>query len=135
MNSNGSKSSNDVIQFFVGLVMLCVGGYMFMQNVEVVTYGIFTVRMFGRSMDGIIFFPLIASIVFLFYKYNFVSKLCCVLSLLLIIANVIMHLRFYWSPVSLFATFVIFVLMFGGCGLVLKTLFANPDGSHGKNYK
>ena len=85
-------------------------------------------------MDGLIFVPLIASIIFLFYKYNFVSKLCCVLSLLIIMANIIMNLRMYWNGTSLFATIVIFVLLFGGIGLVLKTVFANPEGKHGKKY-
>ena len=132
MNNSGK---NDVIGFFVGLTMLCVGGYFFMANVEVYGGNMFTFNMFGRSYDGLIFVPLIASIIFLFFKYCFASKVCCVLSLLLIVANVIMNLKLYWNATSLFTTVVIFVLFFGGLGLVCKTLFANPEGSHGKNYK
>ena len=86
-------------------------------------------------MDGLLFVPLIASIIFLFYRYGLASKICCGLSLLIIIANVIMNLRLYWSETSLFATIVIFVLLFGGIGLVAKVLFANPGGDHGKKYK
>lgn len=134
MSANNS-GKNDIVQFFAGLAMLCVGGYFFMENVEVITSNIFTVSLFGRRMDGVIFVPLIASIIFLFFKYCFASKLCCGLSLLLIVANVILNLRLIWNATSLFATIVIFVLLFGGLALVLKTLFANPDGDHGKNYK
>lgn len=129
-----NKDNNDIIAFFAGLAMLCVGGYLFLENVTVTTSEMFQFSMMGKRMDGLIFVPLIASIIFLFYKYNFVSKLCCVLSLLIIVANIIMNLRMYWNGTSLFATIVIFVLLFGGIGLVLKTVFANPEGKHGKKY-
>ena len=133
MSSNRNES-NDVVMFFVGLVMTVVGGYLFMQNVEVYAPSIFSFRLLGRDMDGLIFVPLIASIIFLFYSYNVVSKICCGLSLVLIIANVIMNLHLYWRSTSLFATLIIFVLLFGGIALLAKTLFANPAGKHGKKY-
>ncbi len=132
--SSENRESNDVVLFFVGLVMTVVGGYLFMQNVEVYAASIFSFRLMGRDMDGLIFVPLIASIIFLFYKYNVVSKICCGLSLVIIIANVIMNLRLYWRATSLFATLVIFILIFGGIGLLAKVLFANPSGKHGKKY-
>lgn len=128
------NQNNDVIQFFVGLVMLCVGGYLFLQNVEVITANIFSFSIFGRRMDGLIFIPLIASIIFLFYKYCLASKICCGLSLLIIIVNVIINLRLYWNATSLFGTIIIFVLLFGGAALLMKVLFANPGGDHGKKY-
>lgn len=132
MNSNGNK---DIIQFFVGLIMVCVGGYLFLQNIEVFSGNVFAFSIGGRSMDGLVFFPLIASIIFLFFKYGFVSKLCCGISLLLILVNVIANMRLYWKSTSLYATICIFILFFGGIGLVAKVLFANPEGSHGKDYK
>lgn len=128
------NENNDVILFFVGLLMAVVGGYLFMQNVEVYASSIFSFSLFGRQMDGLIFVPLIASIIFLFYKYDWVSKLCCGLSIAIIIINVLMNMRLYWRSTSLFATVIIFVLLFGGIGLVAKALFANPSGRHGKNY-
>lgn len=129
------KKNSDTIQFFVGLAMLVVGGYLFMQNVQVNTSSFFEFSLFGRRMDGLLFVPLIASVIYMFYKYNKVSKICCCLSIILILANVIMNLHMYWNSTSLFATLVIFILLFGGVGLVLKNLFANPDSDHGKNYK
>lgn len=125
---------NDVILFFVGLVMTVVGGYLFMQNVEVYGPSIFSFRLMGRDMDGLIFLPLIASIIFLFFKYNIFSKICFVLSLVIIIANVLMNLHMYWRATSLFATLIIFILLFGGIGLLLKVLIANPAGKYGKKY-
>ena len=129
-----SSGNNDVLQFFIGLAMLVVGGYMFLNNVEVMSGNIFRFVLFGRQMDGVLFIPLIASIIFLFYRYNIWSKICCCLSMLIILVNVIMNLRLYWRSSSLFALIVIFVLLFGGLGLVMKTVFANPDGDHGKKY-
>ena len=64
------NENSDVILFFVGLLMTVVGGYLFMQNVEVYASSIFSFNLFGRQMDGLIFIPLIASVIFLFYKYN-----------------------------------------------------------------
>ena len=128
------NENSDVILFFVGLLMTVVGGYVFMQNVEVYASSIFSFNLFGRQMDGLIFIPLIASVIFLFYKYNWVSKLCCGISLAIIIVNVIMNMKLYWKATSLFATVIIFVLFFGGIGLLAKALFANPSGRHGKNY-
>ncbi|MCQ2539426.1 MAG: hypothetical protein MJ114_03145, partial [Acetatifactor sp.] len=114
--------------------MFVVGGYLFMENIQVTSELIFRFSLFGRRMDGLIFLPFIFSLVFLFYKYNKISKICCGLSLLLIFVNVLMNLRLVWTATSLFATVLIFVLVFGGLGLVMKTLFANPDGDHGKKY-
>lgn len=131
LNNNGN---NDVVMFFAGLVMTIVGGYLFMQNIEVYTSSIFSFNLFGRNMDGLIFVPLIASIIYLFYRYNTASKICCCLSLLIIIANVLMNLRLYWKSTSLFATIIIFILLFGGIALLAKVLFANPSGDHGKKY-
>lgn len=130
----GNDERNDAIEFFVGLVMLVVGGYLFSQNIQVTTSSIFTFSIMGRRMDGLIFVPLIASIIFLFYKYNMASKICCILSVIIIIANVIMNLQLYWTATSLFATIIIFVLLFGGAALVARVLFANPGGKHGKKY-
>ena len=133
MEMNDGK--NDILIFFVGLAMTCVGGYLFLDNVEVFSGNIFSFRMGGHNMEGVLFLPLVASIIFLFFKYNFVSKLCCVLSLLIIIVNVIVNLRLHWKGTTLFVTVCIFVLLFGGVGLVMKALFANPEGKHGKDYR
>ena len=135
MNNNSDfHARNEVAEFFIGLVMTVVGGYLFMQNIEVTTTSIFRFSLMGHRMDGLIFVPLIASIIFLFYKYNIVSKICVALSLLIIAANVIMNLELYWRATTLFGTLVIFVLLFGGIALVCKVLFANPGGKHGKKY-
>lgn len=131
---NKSKVQNDIVTFFIGLVMLVVGLYLFMQNVEVTTANIFTFSMFGHRMDGLIFLPLIASIIYIFFSYNKVSKTCFFLSIVLIIVNVIMNLRLYWNTQSLFVTIIIFILLFGGGALVMKTIFVNPNGKHGRDY-
>lgn len=126
---------NDVAEFFIGLAMLCIGGYLFLQNVDVFSGNLFSFYIGDHNMSGMLFMPLIASIIFLFYKYNLVSKICCVLSILIIVFNVIMNLRVYWKGTTLFVTICIFILLFGGMGLVMRVIFANPGGKHGKNYK
>ena len=134
MSNKESSPGNDLMQFFAGLAMFCVGGYLFLQNV--VVYGIsLSIPFFRNEAQGLVFVPLIASIIFLFYKYCLLSKICCGVSLLLIVATVIYNMHIVWKATSLFATVVIFVLFFGGMGLLAKVLFANPDGDHGKQYK
>lgn len=133
-NIKDNNGNNDVVMFFVGLAMTVVGGFLFMKNVEVYAANIFRFSVMGHDMDGLIFVPLIASIIFLFFKYSAISKICCGLSLLIIVANVIMNLHISWKATSFFSTLVIFILLFGGIGLLAKTLFANPDGKHGKKY-
>lgn len=130
--NNGER--NDVVEFFVGLIMTVVGGYLFMQNIQVTTSSIFAFSLMGRRMDGLIFIPLIASIIYLFYSYSIISKICVGLSLLIIVINVIMNLQLYWSATSLFSTIIIFVLLFGGVALIARVIFANPAGKHGKKY-
>ncbi len=131
---SGKKRGNDLMQFMVGLVMFVAGGYLFLDNVAV--YGIsFGLPFWRNSPQGVVFVPLIASIIFLFYRYNLVSKICCGLSMTLIIAVVISNMHVAWKATSLFVTVVIFVLLFGGVGLLAKVLFANPEGDHGKNYR
>lgn len=125
---------NELLQFFIGLVMTVVGGYLFMQNVEVTSMNFFETYLFGRRMNGIVFVPLIASLIYLFFRYCTASKICVTLSILIIIANVIANLRMRWMTVTLFATIVIFVLLFGGIGLMLKCIFVNPNGKYGKDY-
>ena len=122
------------IRMHVGIARTEINPIRERMNVEVYAASIFSFRLMGRDMDGLIFVPLIASIIFLFYKYNLVSKICCGLSLVIIVANVIMNLHLYWKATSLFATLVIFILLFGGVGLLAKVLFANPSGKHGKKY-
>lgn len=129
------SKNNDVLGFFIGLAMFVTGGFLFMNNVQVSSGYIFRTTLFGRNYNGIVFIPLIASVIFLFFKYNWVSKTCCILSLLLIIVNIIVNLNLRWLSTSLFATLIIFVLMFGGLGLVLRFLFSNPKGKHGKKYE
>lgn len=137
MSKNNNNSANDLVQFLVGLAMFVAGGFLFLNNVTVTSYGYFNYGFFGfggRFAGGLMFVPLIASIIFLFYKYGIASKICVGLSITLIIANVIASLNVHWNPLSLFGTIVIFVLLFGGIGLLLKVLLANPNGKHGKNY-
>ncbi|MCR5829620.1 MAG: hypothetical protein K6F93_04620 [Lachnospiraceae bacterium] len=129
------KKNNDVLQFFIGLVMLVVGGFLFFKNVSIMDGDLFAFTLWGRRLDGLVFVPLIASIIFLFYKYCLASKICCILSIILILINVIMNMRLRWNPTSLFSGIVMFVLLFGGAGLLLRVIFANPNGKHGKNYK
>ncbi|MBO4762798.1 MAG: hypothetical protein J5499_05175 [Lachnospiraceae bacterium] len=129
------RKDNDVLLFFIGLVMLIVGGFIFFKNVSIMDGSMFAFSIGGYRLDGLVFVPLIASIVFLFYKYCLASKLCCIFSIILILINVIMNLRLRWRETSLFSGIIMFVLLFGGAGLLLRVIFANPNGKHGKNYK
>ncbi len=120
------KKNYGLIQFIVGLVMLVVGFYLFSDKVVVTTGFGFA---FGRYniRGGLVIVPLIAGIVWWFVNPRSVwAKIVTVLGLVLIIASVVVNTRFYFHD-SLYNYIIMFVLMAGGAGLLIKVLFGKPN--------
>ena len=110
-------------QFLVGLAMLIAGGYLFLNNVVVNSYGWGGLFSFGRGSFGLSLIPLFAGVAMLFF--NGESKLGWLLTaggLIIIVVGVIARLDVHWRSLSLFDTLLIFVLMAGGIGLVARSL-------------
>lgn len=123
------RKQNDLLTFLGGLAMLVAGLYWFMANVSVhsgfLSNGYFSIG--GMNItSGLIVVPFIATIVWLFVNPDsFLAKICVGLSLLLIVAAIILTIKFTFNTTSLYAYLIMLVFIFGGGAMVLKVL-CNP---------
>jgi hypothetical protein len=113
-------TSGGVGEFLVGLAMAVGGAYLLTQRVTVTSgfWGYFGDYGFGLSL-----LPLVAGVGLLFFDGD--SKLGWVLAgcgALIIFLGVLMNLRVYFAPTSLFNTIVMLVLLAGGLGLIARSL-------------
>jgi hypothetical protein len=109
--------------FLVGLAMLVAGGYLLLNQVQVTTsYWTFG----GQGSFGLSLLPLLAGIAFLFFDgKSMLGWLLTVAGVVIILAGVLMHMDIYFRQTTLFNTLVMLVLLFGGVGLVARSLRAS----------
>ncbi len=116
------KQKNELLQFFIGLLLLGGGLFWIFQSVRVsTTWGSFF--RFGIP-NGAIIIPLLIGIVMLFLMDKKIfGWIVTAIGILVILITIIMSVRLYFVSTSLYE----YVLMFGavavGSGLVLKALF------------
>lgn len=107
-------------EFFSGLAMAIAGGYLLLQQVTV-SSGVW--QLWGYNAFGLSLVPLLVGIMMLFFDGK--SKLGWLLTLggaLIILAGIITNLTIFFRPTSLFNTILILVLLFGGVGLIARSL-------------
>jgi uncharacterized protein len=107
-------------QFLLGLVMAVGGAYLLTQQV-MVTSGFW--GWFGQSTFGLSLLPLVLGIGILFFDGK--SVLGWLLTLCwatIVFLGILMNLRIYFAPTSLFNTLVMLLLLAGGIGLVARSL-------------
>ena len=109
-----------VPQFFAGLAMAVGGAYMLTQRVSV-TSGFWS--FFGGHTFGVSLLPLVVGAGVLFYDGR--SRLGWLLTAggaLIVLLGILLNLRIYFEPTSLFDTLVMLVLLAGGLGLLARSL-------------
>ena len=114
--------SGGVGQFFLGLVLAVAGSYLLMERVTVAS-GFWS--FFGDHGFGLTLLPMVAGVGVLFFDGE--SRLGWALTLggaLIIFLGVIMNLRIYFAPTSLFNTIMMLFLLGAGLGLVARSLKA-----------
>jgi hypothetical protein len=111
-------------QFFIGLTMAVVGGYLLLNQVQVTT----SFWNFGRYGGfGLTLLPLLVGIAFLFYDgKSIVGWLLIGLGSAIVLANILMNMDIYFRQTSLFNTIVMLGLLFGGLGLIARSLRSAP---------
>jgi hypothetical protein len=102
--------------------MAVVGAYMLLNQVQVTT----SFWNFGRFGGfGPTLLPLLIGVGFLFYDgKSVVGWLLTGLGAAIILAGILMHMDIYFRQTSLFNTLVMLVLLFGGLGLLARSLRA-----------
>jgi hypothetical protein len=106
--------------FFLGLFMACIGGYLLANQVSVVgSYWSF----YGANTFGITLLPMLIGVAILFFSgRSVIGWLLTVAGALFILAGVIANMHIYFRPASLFNTLVMLILLVGGLGLVARSL-------------
>jgi hypothetical protein len=109
-----------VASFFVGVLMAAAGGYLLLQQVQVTT----SYWRFGAYGGfGPTLVPLLVGVAFLFYNgRSIVGWLLTAAGATIILAGVLMNMDIYFRQTSLFNTLMMLGLLFGGLGLVARSL-------------
>ena len=126
MGDSPKKSTNPLILFLVGVVMFGVGAFLFSKNVTVTnTWGMGHIGG-ARINGGLVVLPMIIGVVWWFISPKSIpAKILTGLGFIFIVVSVIMSTRLVMKNLDLYEYILILVLMAGGAGLVLKTLFGN----------
>ena len=116
-------TSGGIGAFVAGLLMVAAGGYLLLNQVQVTTsYWSFG----GQGSFGLSLLPLLAGIAFLFFDgKSILGWLLTAAGAVIILAGVLMNMDIYFRPTSLFNTLVMLTLLFGGVGLVARSLRAS----------
>lgn len=115
-------TSGGVGQFFLGCAMAITGGYLLLNQISVRT-GFW--RLWGHNTSGLTFIPFLIGVGMLFVNGG--SKIGWLLtagSLIALLAGVLANLDVYFARTSLWNALVMFVLLAGGTGLVIRSLRA-----------
>ena len=107
-------------EFLIGLAMAVAGGYMLTSRVSVTT-GFW--HFWGYNAFGLTLVPFIFGVLLLFFNGR--SKLGWLLlfiGVVLILAGILLNLQIYFEHTSLFELIVMLVLLFGGLGLLARSL-------------
>ena len=121
---------NPILALVIGAVMLVTGLFWLMQIIQVSSLwgGGWTVGGIQISA-GLTLVPFIAGIIWVFYDTkSAAAKIVTALGAIIIIAGILMSIRFYVRPTSLYVFILIIVLIGGGCGLLARVLFKKPGG-------
>ena len=118
------RKRNELLEFFVGFVLLGIGLYMLAQQVDV--------RMswyswhFGsfRVATGMIFIPLIFGVIWqIINKESKLAKALTILGVVIIVATIIMSVSIVFRTTSMYNYIIILLMISVGTGLLLRVLF------------
>lgn len=122
--------------FLLGFALACAGGWL-LTNQVVVTSQYFNSGFvvpfvnFHMNSFGLSLIPFIIGIGFLFFDAKSIAGwLLTTAGLVIILAGILMSLHIYFQPTSLFNTLTMLVLLFGGLGLILRSLKAVPPNQN-----
>jgi len=124
-------TSGGLGQFFIGLIMMCVGFYLLLNAISVSSSFGMGSRLYGFSAlgghynvtSGMIMFPFIFGVGLIFYNSkNLLGWVLAIGAVAALIFGVIASIRFNFRAMSAFDLITILVLSMGGLGLFLRSL-------------
>lgn len=128
MKDRKNENNNEMLDFFLGIIMLGAGLFMLSKRVMVhSSWYIWRIGSFDLS-SGLVTVPLIIGIIWQFYNpKSIIPKIIITLGVIFIIATIIMSIRISFVTTSMFDYIIIIGLAAAGSGLLLKTLFKKQD--------
>jgi predicted membrane channel-forming protein YqfA (hemolysin III family) len=122
---NVGGTPGGVGEFFIGLALTVAGAYWLTQQVEV-SSGMWTI--YGYNSFGLSLVPFLLGMVILFANgKSFWGHALVFIGVIIILAGILMNLRIYFQPTSLFNTLLMLGLLAAGVGLVIKSLRPHLD--------
>ena len=110
--------------FLVGFCCAVAGGWLLMNQVTV-SGGAW--HLWGYNSFGLSLVPFIAGVGMLFFNGRaVVGWLLLIASLVIILAGILVNLRIWFAPTSLFNTLMMLALLAGGIGMIARALRASP---------
>lgn len=123
-SSFDKKESNDLLLFFVGIVLLTVGLFLLSQKINVHTnWG--RVSFWGINFSsGLVIIPLIIGIIWQFVNpKSIVAKIFMVLGGIIIVVSIIMSVSITLTSMTLFDYILVIGMSAAGAGLLLRVIF------------
>jgi uncharacterized protein len=122
MQRGAGGTPGGVGTFVLGVLMSVGGGYLLLNQVQVTT----SFWRFGQYGGfGLTLVPLLAGVALLFYDGKSVAGwLLTAIGATIILAGVLMNMDIYFRQTSLFNTLLMLGLLFGGLGLIARSLKA-----------
>ena len=112
-------------EFLVGFAMAVAGGYLLTQQVTV-TSGYW--HLWGYNAFGLSLIPLLFGVALLFFNgRSVIGWLLLIAGAVIVLMGILLNLEIYFRSTSLFNTLLMLVLLFGGLGLVARSLRSHPE--------
>jgi len=130
--SSSHKTKNELLMFFIGLILLGAGLFWLFQRTSVATVGIFSGGLLFGNLTiptGVVLLPLIIGIILLFFLEDkrIIGWIVTVIGLIVVILSILMSVRISFERTSLFEFICMFGFIAAGTGLLLRTLFRKRD--------
>jgi len=127
-NVGGTRGGAKI--FLLGLALAAVGGYLLLNQVQV-HGGYWRFGGYGHGASfGLTLLPLLIGVAFLFADGRSVPGwILTGLGAAIVVAGIIVNLDIHFRQTSLYNTLVMLVLLFGGVGLIFRSLRSVGTGS------
>ena len=122
-NDNDSSSSKNAVLFLVGLVICGLGIFLVFQNTILYTnFSLMDLLGFNPPF-GVVLLPLIIGVGILFFNDKSIfGWLLIIFGLITIIAGILMGLKIFFKPVTLYQGLLMFCTITAGVGIMLKAI-------------
>lgn len=125
--SGAGGSSGGIGRFFIGLIMVIAGGYLFFNSIYVTHNFSFGTSLFALGgfhlTSGLVLIPFIFGIGLIFFNSkNYLGWGLVIITLIMLLFGVISSIHFRFRHMTAFELLLILGLFIGGIGLFLSSL-------------